>query len=171
MSFSMKNISLHGIQNSNNKTTYMFGTEGCVRKPFVCTGNIKPNVKTQTGTLNKNRASTIGNLQGHRNPVFSLRNKTTCERGCLYNPSGTNSNKTNQFFKIERSHNNRFASRQKLQSCQAFGSSFPNAAPISAGKKKSILCVHRIENKISSKPCLRTDYNTETSVMWLRNMH
>lgn len=56
-------------------------------------------VKTQTGTLNKNHASTIGNLQGHRNPVFSLRNKTTCERGCLYNPSGTNSNKTNQFLK------------------------------------------------------------------------
>lgn len=28
-------------------------------------------------------------------------------------------------------------------------------------KKKTVLWVHRIENKISSKACLKTDYNTE----------
>lgn len=38
-------------------------------------------------------------------------------------------------------------------------------------KKYNILWVRRIENKISSNVYLRTDYNTEASVMWLWNLH
>lgn len=52
------------------------------------------------------------------------------------------------------------------------GDNFQTLFQPQLGKKtQNILWVHRIENKFSSKVCLRTDYNTETSVTLLWNMY
>lgn len=52
------------------------------------------------------------------------------------------------------------------------GDNFQTLFQPQLGKKtQNILWVHTIENKFSSKVCLRTDYNTETSVTLLWNMY